>query len=138
MFEDNIFPDLRACCPRTVSADRADRQLDGSRSSLFDGIDRRAERLGDNLPEAGFFQSRNVNAGGGNHFSLVNRDIGYRKAPDYLSVAVDKARGPSLIVVGPRGYRFPLLKNLAKFLTVWNPGQKLGHSRGIVEPRRRE
>jgi hypothetical protein len=110
----------------------------GRIESLLDGIDRRAERLRDDLPEPGFVQRRNVDAGPGNHFGLVNRDIGYRKAPDYLSVAVDETRCPSLVVVGPRGYRFSVVKNLAKVLAVWNARQKLGHCRGIVEPRRRQ
>ncbi len=92
----------------------------------------------DDLSEPSFVQGRNVNAGGSDHFRLVNRYISDREAPDYSSVAVDEARGPSLIVVRPRRYRLPVLKNFAEFLTVWNPGQKLGHCRGIVEPRRRK
>jgi hypothetical protein len=108
------------------------------RQSLLDGIDRRAERLRHQLPEPSFVQSRNIDAGGRNHFGLVNGDIGHCKALDHLSVARDKVRGASLIVVGPRGYGFPSLKHLAKFLAVWNPGQKPGHCRCIVESRRRQ
>ena len=106
--------------------------------SLLNGVNRRAERSRHHLPESSFVQSRNVDAGGRNHFRLVNRDIGYRKALDHVSVAVDEARRPRLIVVRPRGYGFSVLKNLAKVLAVWNPHQKLGHCRSIVEPSRRE
>jgi hypothetical protein len=105
---------------------------------LVNGINGRAERLRHRLPESSFVQSRNVDTGGGNHFGLVNRDIGYRKAFDHLSVAGDKARGPSLIVVGPRGYGLSVLKNLAEVLAIWNSKQKLGHCRSIVESSRRK
>jgi hypothetical protein len=117
-----------------LSADIADGHLIASaRKSLVNGIDRRAERLRDKLPESGLVQSRNVDAGGRNHFGLIDGDIGYCKALDHLSVAGDEARGPSLVVVGPRGYGFSVLKNLAKVLTVWNPDQKLGHCRSVIE-----
>lgn len=102
----------------------------------FGGIKRRAERLRDSLPESSFVQCGIVYAGGCNHFGLVNRNIGNCKALHYLSIAGDKARGPSLIVVRPRGYGFSVLKNLAKFLTVWDRKQKFCHCRGIVEPSR--
>ena len=124
---------VRGQCPRTWRTDHwTDHQC------LFDGIDRGTERLRDNLPEPGFVQGRNVDAGRGDHFRLVNRDISDRETPDYSSVAVDETRGPSVIVVRPRGYGSSVLKNFAEFLTVWNPGQELGHCRGIVEPRRRK
>jgi hypothetical protein len=113
-------------------------QTIGRIQSLLDGVDRGTERLRDDLSESSFVQGRNVNAGGGDHFRLVNRDLSDREAPDYSPVAVDEARGPSLIVVRPRRYRLSVLKNFAELLTVRNPGQELGHCRGVVEPRRRK
>src|SRR5258706_2856873 len=110
----------------------------GRRQSLFHCINGWAERLRDQLPELSFVQRRNVDAGCGNHFRLVDRDIGDREALDDFSVARDEARGPRLIVVRPRGYGLSALKNLAEHFAVWNTAQKLGHCRGIVESSRRK
>ena len=116
----------------------ADGQRIRRRQSLFDGIDGGAERLRDQIPELSFVQCRNVDAGGGNHFRLVDRDIGDREALDDLPVARHEARGPRLIVVRPRGYGLFVVKNLAEHFAIWNTAQKLGHCRGIVESSRRK
>jgi hypothetical protein len=101
------------------------------------GIERRPERLRDNLSESNFIQCGNIDAGCCNHFGLVNRNIGHGKARDHSSITGDKARRPSLIVVRPRGYGRSVLKNLGECLTVWDSRQKACHCRGIIEPSRR-
>jgi len=53
------------------------------RFMLLGGIKRRAERLRDSLAEVRFVQRGILDAGGCNHFGLVNRDVGNCKALDY-------------------------------------------------------
>jgi len=95
--------------------------------ALLGRFERGPQRMRDSLPEFRLVARENVRAGGCNHFSLVNGDIGHGKALDHQPIAGDKARRPSLIIVGAGRYGFSILKNLRKVLTVGDARQKIRH-----------
>src|ERR1700689_2910314 len=85
-------PWTAACPPLTPSSSAPHPELLG-------GIQRRAERSRDSLAESGFVTGEKVDAGGRDHFRLIDRDVADGKTLHHLSIAGDKARRPRLIIV---------------------------------------